>query len=220
MGHCAPSMALCLFFWGGSVDVSAEVTATEEGVRIPDPLPHRPFPVLLVPAAQEHLAQAEVVRDLLVATESEHYPMLSVEVSHHHTPVQEHVQRVVIAPSTLRGAVHAAQMINTWRPCLAPPVLLVLRVTDHRPPPTVAERFRALSGRVRQALELPHMHRLGMVYDPAEALSFPGRETRRMRRALEETRKMLYSTTFLAAGPAPSAEPVASPELVASSFVP
>lgn len=170
-----------------------------------------------MPPAPEHQGYAWLVRELLAAVDGGR--LLSVHMHRTTDAVAEHVQRVVVVPSTVHGLADATALIGTWRPSLARPVLLVVRDAPLPVPPTVAERVRALKGRVEHTLELPYLHQLRMVHEPAQALTAKGRDVARMRRVLERVCRTLYASTFLAAGAPSAAEPVPTPELTPAHAV-
>ncbi|OOC52467.1 hypothetical protein NOSIN_00300 [Nocardiopsis sinuspersici] len=167
---------------------------------------------MMIPASLEHLGEATMVGDLLAAVDAGTH--LHVRVQRGFDSAHERVQRVVVAPSTMRGLDHASALIGTWRPGVARPVLVVVRDAPLPPPPTVVDQVHALSGRVEHVMELPFLHQIRMVLHPRQALESKGRQVRRMRKALERLRGLLYADTFLAAGPPAWPEPVSTPEFV------
>ncbi|QKW32447.1 hypothetical protein HUT17_04760 (plasmid) [Nocardiopsis flavescens] len=163
--------------------------------------------VVLVAADRQH-EHATITAAALLAAVAEPDESLLVRAAR---PAEDLAQRqvVVVAPSTARGLADASALISTWRPALAQPGLLIVRDAPLPPPRIVVQRAHALADRVQISEEIPYLHRLRLVDEPAHALQGKGRDVARTRRRLRNIRRRLYTATFLAAGGGPG-EPVPS----------
>ncbi|MGW8527008.1 hypothetical protein [Nocardiopsis sp. NPDC055824] len=161
-----------------------------------------------MPASREHEHAALTAAALLTAVADPGEGLLVRAVLPQDDLVPER-HLVVVAPSTARGLADATALISTWRPALAQPGLLVVRDVPLPPPRIVVQRTRALADRVEISVEIPYLHRLRLVDEPAHALQGKGRDVARTRRRLRDIRRRLYTATFLAAGGGPG-EPVPS----------
>lgn len=169
--------------------------------------------VVLVAAERQHEHAVITAAELLDAVAEPDESLLVRTARHGEDLAQRQV--VVVAPSTARGLADASTRISTWRPALAQPGLLVVRDAPLPPPRVVVQRVHALADRVQISEEIPYLHRLRLVDEPAHALKGTGRDVARIRRRLREIRRRLYAATFLAAGGGPG-EPVRSPTLDAA----
>lgn len=166
---------------GHGVEAQGDVAATESVAELAPALCR----VVLLHATAEHLHAATVASVLLSAIHEEQAnPQLSLTVAGLDHRLDETCLQVVVTPSTAKGLADATARITTWHPQLPRPVLLVVRDAPLPPPPIVAHRANALADRVEASMEVPYLHRLRMVEDPALALQGKGRDLRRARRVL------------------------------------
>ncbi|WP_331726978.1 hypothetical protein OG725_36900 (plasmid) [Streptomyces sp. NBC_01213] len=85
-------------------------------------------------------------------------------------PLPMGARPVIVADSTVYGAVRVEQLLRIWHAELPRPILITVADAPSGPPPAARYRVRALGARLAGTARVPYLPVLRTVTDPAEAM--------------------------------------------------